>query len=235
MIPLIPFLKALFGDLTKKPCVNSTVTFLMHFSTSHLRHFKSLFFLTPEIGVIDCSRAAESEPGNVWRRAMGERLSGSLNGLYFRSTPRAAESNYDGIKITCSWVASSKQQFRDPLLSSINESLKMHLCREDGSSLSALIDYELFSWWVKLAGMAVCCWLTCSWFFLSCFQKVAELFFFLIYFKHVDGDVLQCKEADVRGEKKKNHEKLCTLHPLLEIQPDVHTDTDLCWRGATGC
>lgn len=96
--------------------------------------------------MIDCSRAAESEPGNVWQRAMGERLSGSLNGLYFRSTPRAAESNYDGIKITCSWVASSKQQFRDPLLSSINESLKMHLCREDGSSLSALIDYELFSW-----------------------------------------------------------------------------------------
>lgn len=155
MIPLIPFLKALFGDLTK-PCITA-VTFFNALRTVPPASLRAPYFLTPEIGLIDCSRAAEFEPGNVWRRAMGARLSGSLNGLCFRSTPRAAESNYDGIKITCSWVVSSKQQFRDPLLSSINESLKMHLCCEDGSSLSALIDYELFSWRVKLAGMAACC------------------------------------------------------------------------------
>lgn len=44
MIPLIPSLKPLFGDLTKekKTLGNSTVTFLRHFRTSHLRHFKPL-------------------------------------------------------------------------------------------------------------------------------------------------------------------------------------------------
>lgn len=115
--------------LKNKPLCNGAVPFLMRFITSHLRHLKRLISRHLRPGEIGCSRAAEFGAGNAPWRMAGERLSGPLNGLHFRSTPRTAGSNYDGIKITCSWVVSSKQQFRDPLLSSINESLKMHLCR----------------------------------------------------------------------------------------------------------
>lgn len=53
------------------------------------------------------------------------------------------------------------------------------------------------------------------------FRNLETFFYLFIYLKHVDGDVLQCEEADV-GKK-------------LEIQPHARTDKDLCWRGATGC
>lgn len=109
--------------------------------------------------------AVKFESGNVSWHLKGKQLSGPLNGLHFPSTRSAAGSNHDGIKITCGRIVSSKQQLRDPSHSSWNESLKMHLSHEDGLSFSALIDYELFSWWMGLAALLVPYWLTCSWFF----------------------------------------------------------------------
>lgn len=107
----------------------------------------------------------------IWKRFLcltGKQLSGPLNGLHFPSTLSTAGSNHDGIKITCGRIASSKQQLRDPLHSSWNESLKMHLCHEDCFSLSALIDYELFSWRV---GLVASLQQTCSWFFFVVGKK----------------------------------------------------------------
>lgn len=114
---------------------------------------------------IYCSCAVKFESGNVSWRLTGKQLSGPLNGLHFPSTLSTAGSNHEGIKITCGRIVSSKQQLRDPLHSSQNESLKMHLCHEDSFSFSALIDNELFSWQVGLAAPLVCCWMMCFWVF----------------------------------------------------------------------
>lgn len=110
---------------------------------------------------IYCSHAVKFESGNVSRRLTGKQLSGPLNGLHFPSTLSTAGSNHEGIKITCGRIVSSKQQLRDPLHSSRNESLKMHLCHEDSFSFSALIDYELFSWQVGLSAPLICYWMMC--------------------------------------------------------------------------
>lgn len=130
----------------------------------HLHHFMRLISWHLRLVEIYCSLAVKFEPGNVSWCLTGKQLSGPLNGLHFPSTLSAARSNHDGIKITCGRVPSSKQQLRDPLHSSWNESLKMHLCHEDSFSLSALIDYELFSRWVGLVVLPVCYWLSCFWF-----------------------------------------------------------------------
>lgn len=113
---------------------------------------------------IYCSRAVKFESGNVSRHLTGKQLSGPLNGLHFPSTLSAAGSNHDGIKITCGRIVSSKQQLREPLHSSWNESLKMHLRHEDSLSLSTLIDHELFNWGARLAALLLCYWLTLLWF-----------------------------------------------------------------------
>lgn len=131
-----------------------------------------LQLLTLEIGpdlLRPCSRVW------TWKRFHGAWQENSsqdpFNGLHFPSTLSAAGSNHDGIKITCGRPASSKQQLRDPLHSSRNESLKMHLCHEDSFSLSALIDYELFSRRAGLVASPVCYWLTCSRFFFVVGEK----------------------------------------------------------------
>lgn len=114
------------GILLKINLCTTLQEFLMHFRAiiHHLHHFKHLISWHLRLGEIYCSQAVKFEPGNISWSLTEEHLSGPLNGLYFPSTLSAAGSNHDGIKITCGRVASSKQQLRDPLHSSINESLK---------------------------------------------------------------------------------------------------------------
>lgn len=154
-------LKLFFRDPIKINLDTTLQILLLRCRTYKIQHLHLFMCLMStgwhlRLDEIYCSRAVKFESGNVSWRLTGKQLSGPLNGLHFPSTLSTAGSNHEGIKITCGRIVSSKQQLRDPLHSSWNESLKMHLCHEDSFSFSALIDYELFSWQVGLAAPLVC-------------------------------------------------------------------------------
>lgn len=89
--------------------------------------------------------------------------------------------------------------------------------------------------------MAACCWLTCCWFFLFCFQKPTDPFFLgwgggvWLLSVPADEDVRQCEKAAVGG--RWGTRQRSWAHCIHDWRSNLTcTGTkDLCQRGAAGC